>query len=75
VHKGNARFEYTYDPFHRRLSKTTYTNGKLSDILYFLWDGKNEIGSVTKEGKIKELRVLGDGRGAEIGAAILYELI
>ncbi len=55
---------YTYDSFHRRLSK--------DDQLY-IWDGDNEIG-MQQEGEIKELRILGEGLGAEIGAAVLYEL-
>ncbi len=39
-----------------------------------MWNGDNEIGSVDEKNRIQELRVLGEGLGAEIGAAILHEL-
>ncbi len=58
---------YTYDSFHRRLTKRV--NGSTT---CYLWDGDNEIGSFTT--RLKELRVLGEGLGAEIGAAVLVEL-
>jgi RHS repeat-associated protein len=41
--------------------------------LYF-YDGDNEIGSTDENGHIKELRLLGEGLGGEIGASILLEL-
>ena len=55
---------YTYDAFNRRISK--------NDLL-FIYAGQNEIGSF-RNGRIEELRVLGIGLGAEIGAAVLHEL-
>src|SRR5262249_32093317 len=64
IQEGNQRIDYTYDPFHRRISKTL--NGKTT---YYLWDGNDEIGSADGE-----LRILGEGLGAEIGAAVLLEL-
>ncbi|MDX8431203.1 MAG: RHS repeat-associated core domain-containing protein [Candidatus Algichlamydia australiensis] len=57
-------YNYTYDYFHRRLIKNT---------THYLFDGDNEIGSI-QDGEIQELRILGLGRGAEIGAAIAIEL-
>ncbi len=77
---------FTYDPFHRRLSKTTPKG-----TLHYLWDGDNEIGCLTPspqslpqihlqyttpptEPSLTQLRILGEGLGAEIGAAILLEL-
>lgn len=74
LENGKQRIEYTYDPFHRRLSKTVFTNNKRTKYERYLWDGDNEIGAVDESGKITQLRVLGEGLGAEIGAAILYEL-
>lgn len=74
VKEGNQLTEYTYDPFHRRLSKTTYLRGYKQKTIRYLWDGNNEIGSVDAYDRIRELRVLGEGLGAEIGAAVLYEL-
>lgn len=51
---------YTYDPFHRRLTANTTT---------YLWDGQNEIGTTSNQ-----LRLLGEGLGAEIGATLLIHL-
>jgi RHS repeat-associated protein len=68
------RLEFTYDPFHRRLTRKYFLDGRLIHNLRYLWDGDNEIGAVTQEGEIIELRILGEGLGAEIGAALFYEL-
>ena len=67
---------FTYDPFHRRITKKLYDDSYLPEVTRFLWDGDNEIGaSFSKFGsRISELRVLGEGLGAEIGAATLLEL-
>ncbi len=59
---------YIYDSFNRRLSKTE--NGRKTDYLYH---GQNEIGAIV-DGEVKELRILGNGHGAEVGAAIALEL-
>ncbi len=74
VEEGDKKTEYTYDPFHRRLSKTTYLRGYKQKTIRYLWDGNNEIGTVDEYDRIRELRVLGEGLGAEIGAAVLYEI-
>ena len=74
LEKEKQRIEYTYDPFHRRLSKTVFINCKRTRYERYLWDGDNEIGAVDENGKITQLRILGEGLGAEIGAAVLYEL-
>ena len=59
---------YQYDAFNRRLSKTS--NGVTTRYLY---RGQDEIGAV-ENGEIVELRVLGNGKGAEIGAAVALEI-
>lgn len=74
VEKDNRKTEYAYDPFHRRLSKTKYLKGRKQKAVRFLWDGNQEIGTVDTINRIQELRILGEGLGAEIGAAVLYEL-
>lgn len=74
LENGSTRIEYTYDPFHRRLSKTVLINGKRLHYERYLWDGDHEIGVIDEKGKITQLRVLGEGLAAEIGAAVLYEL-
>ena len=40
----------------------------------YLYIDQNEIGKVDASGKIVELRVLGHGKGGEIGSAIALEL-
>ncbi|MCH9609940.1 MAG: hypothetical protein S4CHLAM45_13340 [Chlamydiales bacterium] len=50
---------YTYDTSHRRV---------LSNQTILMWDGTHEIGSQS------ELRVLGEGLGSEIGAALFLEI-
>jgi RHS repeat-associated protein len=71
---------FTYDALNRRLSKTSYrwnpeeNRWREAGALRYLYDESNEIGAVNKSGEIKELRVLGTGLGAEIGAAIAIEL-
>ena len=74
LEKDRQRIEYTYDPFHRRLSKTVLLNGRRAHFARYLWDGDHEIGCVDEKGKITQLRILGEGLGAEIGAAVLLEL-
>lgn len=74
LESGNKRIQYAYDPFHRRLSKAVFVNGEQTHYERYLWDGDNEIGVVDERGMIAELRVLGEGLGAEIGSAVLYEL-
>ena len=60
---------YVYDAFHRRLSKTVN-----DETIRYVYDGNNEIGAVDPDGNITQLRVLGIGHGAEIGAAVAIEL-
>ena len=74
IEENNKRIEYAYDPFHRRLWKKVFINGKQTQYDRYLWDGENEIGVVDENGVIQELRILGEGLGAEIGAAVLCEI-
>ncbi len=71
-----ARF--TYDAFHRRMSKKLYVkkNGQWMEEPYlrYLYDGDNDIGAADEDGSLIELRVLGIGKGAEIGASVAIEL-
>lgn len=68
-------YRYSYDAFHRRLSKTCLgVDGEVQWTQRYLYDGLNEIGAVDEQGKITELRLLGEGLGAEIGAAVALEI-
>ncbi len=71
VSDGKQEIAYCYDNFHRRISCSA--NGKAPE--YFLHLGQREIGlynPTTK--KLKEYRVLGLGKGAELGASVVIEL-
>ena len=64
VTKGKTRTTYTYDAFNRRVAK----NNEL-----YIWDDKKEIG-ISRGGKVRELRILGEGLGAEIGSSVIFEI-
>lgn len=64
---------FGYDAFHRRLwKKVSDLSGSELSFERFLFVGENEIGSY--QNGIKELRILGEGLGAELGAAVAFEL-
>lgn len=70
---------YSYDAFNRQIQqKSYYKNSRNSwesdKTEFFLYDDNKEIGKVASNGQIKELRILGKGKGAEISAAIALEL-
>jgi len=44
-------------------------------VQYFLYQGNNEIGACDDKHHLIEFRTLGHGLGAEIGAAIAFEII
>lgn len=75
MRKDNGEvYRYIYDAFHRRLSKACYdAAGNQIWEQKYLYDGLNEIGAVNEKGEITELRILGEGLGAEIGSAIAME--
>lgn len=65
--------EYFYDGFGRRYAKKIRTaEGDISTKNY-LHDGECEIGTLGPNGEITSLRILGEGFGAEIGAAVAME--
>ena len=68
VRHGQDLFEYTYDSFGRRVSKR---HGDSLDN--YLYQCQREIG-LMQDDILAELRVLGSGKGAELGAAIALEL-
>ena len=75
---GSQKVDYLYDDSNRRLSKTFFLRNEDDDwqrnnVVCYLYQGLNEIGAVDEDGKISELRLLGIGKGAEIGAAIAME--
>lgn len=82
VEKPNQKIVYQYDESNRRLLKKRNDliegEWKQSDVTNYYYQGQNEIGSknisIEKDTLFDELRILGLGKGAEIGAAISLEL-
>ncbi len=74
------RYRYLYDPFNRRIMKihelwNSLTNTwKAEETESYFYYGDQELGAATADGILHQLRVLGIGVGAEIGAAVLIEL-
>jgi len=75
---GNQKTEYTYDEINRRQTKKVYSlsgvNQTLTTYEKYIYQGKHEIGAVNTLGDIINLRLLGNGLGAEIGAAVAIEI-
>jgi RHS repeat-associated protein len=71
---SNTIIRYEYDPFDRCVGRQEYQDGKLIQTRRFLYLNQEEVGSVSEDGTIQELRILGKGIQAEIGAAIAIEL-
>jgi len=70
VHKNDQLLAtYAYDELNRRMCSVV--EGKTTRYLY---QGQNEIGATDTAGTLYQLRVLGLGKGAEIGAAVLFEI-
>lgn len=79
VVKGLEKVVYHYDENNRRMAKTFFRMDDPSGWIAtknvrFLYQSQNEIGSVDDTGKIYELRLLGIGKGAEIGASVAIEV-
>jgi RHS repeat-associated protein len=84
IHRPNQkRVHYTYDPFNRLYSKTTYQRDQSffydpstwsRKSQYYLHDAEREIGTIDASGEIKELKVLGLGILGEVGAAVAIEV-
>ncbi|MDP1834610.1 MAG: RHS repeat-associated core domain-containing protein [Chlamydiales bacterium] len=71
VHKGDDHYQYVYDSFNRRIKKINRSSGATERYLY---QGHSEIGMVDDSGSLVQLRILGLGHGAEIGAAVAIEM-
>lgn len=78
VTQGDSKAHYTYDALNRRVSKQiSLFDGKkwqITEKKNFIYQGQNEVGSCNAAGKIVELRILGNGKGAEIGSAVALEI-
>ncbi len=71
VSDGTEEFVYIYDSFHRRIAKSV----NRQDFKYYIYVGQREVGLYDPETEeLLEYRVLGLGKGAELGASIAIEL-
>lgn len=80
VTEKNTKVTYQYDDLSRRLAKAWLTWDPITnewtkqETQYFLYQKENELGQCDEQNHFSELRVLGHGKGAEIGSAIVYEI-
>lgn len=80
VTEGVVQYRYTYDELNRRLCKMQLVYNGVSgnwdqqSVVRYLYVGQNEVGAVNEDDVIRELRLLGVGLGAEIGASVAIEV-
>lgn len=80
VKQKGSKVRYSYDSLNRRLSKQIEAKDPVSgkwevqESFTYLYAGQNEIGCYNAGGELVELRILGTGKGAEIGAAVAIEM-
>lgn len=76
--EGNQVYIYQYDEGYRRLKKIHYdysdSEKKLIDEECYFYVNENEVGACSSNGTIRQLRVLADGIGGELGATIAIEI-
>lgn len=72
VEKGDLLVTYIYDEMNRRICKSV-SSGNATESYRYFYQGQNEIGCFKGE-TLVELRLLGIGKGAEIGAAVSLEI-
>lgn len=73
VEKNEQTQIYTYDDENRRLTSELFHGEQSYGVENYIYVGQNECG-MSRNGKVEQLRILGVGKGAEIGAAIALEL-
>ncbi len=66
----DTTYNYTYDEHNRCITRQVNA-GPLEKILFV---GQCDIGTADQNNQIKNLRIIGRGKGAEIGAAVAIEL-
>ena len=77
---ARQRVEYLYDASHRRMAKTLFvwdteaSCWSCESEQRYLFDGRHEIGAADGNGALQQLRLLGPGLAAEVGAAVALEL-
>lgn len=75
---GWQQVRFRYDARHRRLAKEFWEweegQWQKKREQKYLYVGENEVGAVNEDGEVEELRLLGIGKGAEIGAAVAIEV-
>lgn len=78
--EGTFALTYLYDSFNRRIEEKTWKwvkedrEWRIEKCHKFMFDGFKEIGTINEMGDIDTLRILGQGKGADIGSSIAMEL-
>ncbi len=77
VTKNEEKYRYIYDSQNRRIAKRKYRKTaegwSLERTIKFLYQDNSDVGSI-EDGQVTSFRPLGEGRGAEIGAAFAIEI-
>jgi len=75
---GNKKVSYAYDPLGRKISKTLFflMDDQWQEEVHenILYDGKHDIGTLSADGTIKDLRILGNVKHPEIPSTIAIEI-
>lgn len=78
VESTELKFEYQYDFQNRRVAKKRYRKAdrdwNIEAIEKYLYAGDQEIGACNGDDQLFQLRILGVGLGAEIGASVAIEV-
>ena len=69
-----SKAAYRYDYLNRRVAKTQSTSNLPPSTAYYLWSGMNQIGIMDGNLSLLKFRMLGEGMGAEVGAAVAVEI-
>lgn len=67
------RICFAYDPLGRRISKTSYTQDGQMWTETYLYQDENEIGIISKDGKLLNLRVLGIQKDHQVPTTVAIE--
>lgn len=79
VTKNDSQYRYTYDELNRRLTKAFLKRGPggawlEQNRVKYIYHGQNEVGILDVKNVLQQYRLLGTGKGAEIGATVLVEV-
>lgn len=75
---SSSKYVYTYDETNRRLRKICLKKVENQwqevDVIHYMYQAQNEVGAYSKSKNEWEWRILGKGKGSELGATVYMEL-